>query len=189
MSSFAQHNRPLVNLRKFMSPKMPAVARQAVVRRTESVDTKAALDAAERNHYAAEEAKELKKKHNTVIKTQKKLAIASTKLQAAKVVEAQKDVAKNIVPNHHDKTQVIKEHNVAVGDRKDAKDKQVQAKKKHDEAKAAVQAGGRRRHTRHKRRKSKHGRRKRRTKKRRRKRHTRKHRKRHTKTRRRSRRR
>ena len=53
MTGFAQHNRPLVNLRKFMSPKMPAVARQAVVRRTESVDTKAALDAAERRHYAA----------------------------------------------------------------------------------------------------------------------------------------
>jgi|APSaa5957512493_1039668.scaffolds.fasta_scaffold15045_3 CRISPR/Cas system-associated protein Csx1 len=189
MSSFAQHNRPLVNLRKFMSPKMPAVARQAVVRRTESVDTKAALDAAERNHYAAEEAKELKKKHNTVIKTQKKLAIASTKLQAAKVVEAQKDVAKNIVPNHHDKTQVIKEHSKAEGDRKDAQDKYNKAKKDHKAAQVAVQAGGRRRHTRHKRRKSKHGRRKRRTKKRRRKRHTRKHRKRHTKTRRRSRRR
>ena len=191
MSSFAQHNRPLVNLRKFMSPKMPAVARQAVVRRTESVDTKAALDAAERNHYAAEEAKELKKKHNTVIKTQKKLAIASTKLQAAKVVEAQKDVAKNIVPNHHDKTQVIKEHSKAEGDRKDAQDKYNKAKKDHKAAQVAVQAGGRRRrrHTRRKRRKSKHGRRKRRTKKRRRKRHTRKHRKRHTKTRRRSRRR
>ena len=187
MSSFAQHNRPLVNLRKFMSPKMPAVARQAVVRRTESVDTKAALDAAERNHYAAEEAKELKKKHNTVIKTQKKLAIASTKLQAAKVVEAQKDVAKNIVPNHHDKTQVIKEHSKAEGDRKDAQDKYNKAKKDHKAAQVAVQAGGRRRHTRHKRRKSKH-RRKRQTKKRRR-RKTKKRRTRHTKKRRRSRRR
>ena len=183
MSSFAQHNRPLVNLRKFMSPKMPAVARQAVVRRAAPVDTKAALDAAERKHYAAEDAKELKKKHNTVIKTQNKLAIASTKLQAAKVVEAQKDVAKNIVPNHHDKTQVIKEHSKAESDRKDAQDEQVEAKKELEKAKAAVQGGGRRRHTRHKRRKSKHRRHKRRTKRRRRKRHTKK-RKRHTKKRR-----
>jgi hypothetical protein len=159
------------------------------VRRTEPVNTQAVLDKAQTAHYAAEDAKERKKKLNTVIKTQKKLATASTELQEAKVLEAQKKVAKDIVPNHHDKTQVIKEHNVAVGDRKDAKDKQVQAKKKHEKAKAAVQAGGRRRHTRHKRRKSKHRRHKRRTKRRRRKRHTKKHRKRHTKKRRRSRRR
>ena len=142
-------------------------------------------------HYAAEDAKERKKKDVAVIKTQKKLTTASTELQEAKVLEAQKDVAKNIVPNHHDKTQVIKEHSKAEGDRKDAQDKYNKAKKDHKAAQVAVQAGGRhrRRHTRHKRRKSKHGRRKRRTKKRRRKRHTRKHRKRHTKTRRRSRRR
>ena len=177
---------PFVNLKKFISSKIPAV-RPPVVRRTEPVNTQAALDKAQTAHYAAEDAKERKKKLNTVIKTQKKLATASTELQEAKVLEAQKKVAKDIVPNHHDKTQVIKEHNVAVGDRKDAKDKQVQAKKKHDEAKAAVQAGGRRRHTRHKRR-TKRRRRKRHTKKHR-KRHTKKHRKRHTKKRRRSRRR
>jgi len=187
MSGFMQRL-PFVNLKKFISSKIPAV-RPPVVRRTEPVNTQAALDKAQTAHYAAEDAKERKKKLNTVIKTQKKLATASTELQEAKVLEAQKKVAKDIVPNHHDKTQVIKEHNVAVGDRKDAKDKQVQAKKKHDEAKAAVQAGGRRRHTRHKRRKSKHRRHKRRTKRRRRKRHTKKHRKRHTKKRRRSRRR
>jgi len=188
MSGFMQR-RPFVNLKKFMSSKIPAVASPAVVRRTEPVNTRTALDAAERKHYAAEDAKELKKKHNTVIKTQNKLAIASTKLQAAKVVEAQKDVAKNIVPNHHDKTQVIKEHSKAESDRKDAQDEQVEAKKELEKAKAAVQGGGRRRHTRHKRRKSKHRRHKRRTKRRRRKRHTKKHRKRHTKKRRRSRRR
>ena len=180
--------RPFVNLKKFISSKIPAV-RPAVVRRTEPVNTQAALDKAQTAHYAAEDAKERKKKHDAVIKTQKKLATASTELQAAKVLEAQKKVAKDTVPNHHEKTQLIEEHNVAVGDRKDAKDNQDQAKKEHEKAKAAVQAGGRRRHTRRKRRKSKHRRHKRRTKKHRRKRHTKKHRKRHTKKRRRSRRR
>jgi len=71
MSGFMQR-RPFVNLKKFMSSKIPAVARPAVVRRTEPVNTQAALDAAERNHYAAEDAKERKKKLDAVIKTQKK---------------------------------------------------------------------------------------------------------------------
>jgi len=183
MSGFT--HRPFINLRKFMSSKIP----RAIARKPTTVDTKAELEKARSKHYAAVDAKELKKKHDAVIGTQKKLATASTELQAAKVVEAQKKVAKDIVPNHHEKTQLIEEHNVAVGDRKDAKDNQDQAKKEHEKAKAAVQAGGRRRHTRHKRRKSKHRRHKRRTKRRRRKRHTKKHRKRHTKKRRRSRRR
>ena len=176
-----------VNLRQFMSPQRQVVARQAGA--PAPVNTQAVLDTARKAHYASEDAKERKKKLNTVIKTQKKLATASTELQAAKVLEAQKKVAKDIVPDHHDKTKVIKEHTVAVRDRKDAKDDYAEAKKDHQVAKAAVQAGGRRRHTRHKRRKSKHRRRKRRTKKHRRKRHTKKHRKRHTKKRRRSRRR
>jgi hypothetical protein len=185
MSGFT--HRPFINLRKFMSSKIP----RAIARKPTTVDTKAELEKARSKHYAAEDAKELKKKHDAVIGTQKKLATASTELQAAKVVEAQKKVAKDIVPNHHDKTQVIDEHNKAVGDHKDAKDKHDQAKKEHEKATTAVkQAGGRRRHTRHKRRKSKHRRHKRRTKKHRRKRHTKKRRrKRHTKKRRRSRRR
>lgn len=186
MSGFAQHNRPLVNLRKFMSSRIPTVARRpAVVRRpaTSPVNTKATLDAAQKAHYAAEAAKELKDKHDAVTKTQKKVVAAAAEVNATKLVKAQKKAAKDIVPDHQDKTQVIGEHNDAVGDHEDAKDNHHQAKNEHKKAKAAVkQAGGRRRrHTRPKRRKSKHRRRKRRTKKRRRKRHTKKRRKRHTK--------
>jgi len=185
MSGFVKR-RPFVKGEQFMPHKIATVARPAVVRpmtipvarRTKPVNTQAALDA-----YAAEDAKERKKKLDAVIKTQKKLVTASTELKATKVVEAQKKVAKDIVPNHHDKTQPIKEYNDAVGAHKDAKDDHAQAKKDHQVAKAAAQAGAGRRHTRHKRRKSKHRRHKRRTKRRRRKRHTKK-RKRHTKKRR-----
>jgi len=178
--------RPFVNLRKFL-PKIPVVAR-----RPAPVNTKAALDKAQREHYAAEDAKELKDKHDAVTKTQKKVAAAAAAEQVTKNVKAQKKAAMDIVPDHHDKTPVIDQHNDAVGDHEDAKDKHHQAKKDHEEAKAAVkQAGGRRRrHTRPKRRKSKHRRRKRHTKKHRRKRHTKKRRrKRRTKKRHRSRRR
>ena len=185
MSDFAQHNRPLVNLRKFMSSRIPTVARRPS---TSPVNTKAALDAAQKAHYAAEAAKELKDKHDAVTKTQKKVVAAAAEVNATKLVKAQKKAAKDIVPDHQDKTQVIGEHNDAVGDHEDAKDKHHQAKKDHQAAKTAIKGGRRRRHTRPKRRKSKHRRRKRRTKKRR-KRHTKKHRKRHTKKRRRSRRR
>jgi len=183
-----QQQQHFVNLKQFMSPKIsavarpavarPAVARPAVVRRTEPVNTRAELDAAERKHYAFMDAEELKKKHNTVIKTQKKLSDTASAVQATKIVKDQKKAAIDIVPNDEDKTQIIKEHNDAVGYHEDAKDAFGQAKKDHTAAKVAVQAGGRRRKTRHKR-KSK--RRKRHTKKR--KRHTKK-RKRHTKKRR-----
>jgi len=191
MSDFVQHNRPFVNLGKFMSSRIPTVARRpAVARRpsTSPVNTKAALDAAQKAHYAAEAAKELKDKHDAVTETQKKVVAAAAEVNATKLVKAQKKAAKDIVPDHQDKTQVIGEHNDAVGDHEDAKDKHHQAKKDHQAAKTAIKGGRRRRHTRPKRRKSKHRRRKRRTKKRR-KRHTKKHRKRHTKKRRRSRRR
>ncbi len=187
MSDFAQQKKPFVNLGKFMSSQRPVVARP-VVARPAPVNTKVALDKAQREHYAAEDAKELKDKHNAVIKTQKQVAATATKVQATKIVKDKKKAAMDIVPNHHDKTQIIKEHNDAVGDHKDAKDKHDQAKKDHQAAKTAIKGGRRRRHTRPKRRKSKHRRRKRRTKKRR-KRHTKKRRKRHTKKRRRSRRR
>jgi len=183
--------KPFVNLGKFIS-KIPTVARP-VVRRPVPVNTKAALDAAQKAHYAAEDTKEYKKKQDAVTKTQKKLATASTELKAATVVEAQKKVAMDIVPNYHDKTDhhgtnIIKEHEVAERKLIDAKDDLDQAKKDHQAAKTAIKGGRRRRrHTRPKRRKSKH-RRKRQTKKRR-KRQTKKRRKRQTKKRRRSRRR
>ena len=153
------------------------------------VNTKATLDAAQKAHYAAENAEDLKRKHNAVTETQQTVAATTAAVQATKIVKDKKKAAMDLVPNHHDKTGIIEEHNDAVGDFKDAKDDLAQAKKDHQAAKAAVQAGGRRRrrHTRSKRRKSKH-RRKRQTKKRRR-RKTKKRRKRHTKKRRRSRRR
>ena len=186
-------DKPLVNLRKFMSSQRPVVARPVVARpvvaRPAPVNTKAILDAAQKAHYAAENAEDLKRKHNAVTETQQTVAATTAAVQATKIVKDKKKAEMDLVPNHHDKTQIIKEHNDAVGDFKDAKDDLAQAKKDHKAAKVAVQSGGRRRrrHTRPKRRKSKH-RRKRQTKKRRR-RKTKKRHKRHTKKRRRSRRR
>ena len=184
-------DKPLVNLRKFMSSQRPVVARPVVARpvvaRPAPVNTKAALDAAQKAHYAAENAEDLKRKHNAVTETQQTVAATTAAVQATKIVKDKKKAAMDLVPNHHDKTQIIKEHNDAVGDFKDAKDDLAQAKKDHKAAKVAVQSGGRRRHTRPKIRKSKH-RRKRQTKKRSR-RKTKKRHKRHTKKRHRSRRR
>ena len=180
-----------VNLRKFMSSSSPIDIQGAVVaRRPAPVNTKAALDAAQKAHYAAENVKELKGKQDAIIETQKQVAATAAKVQATKIVKNQKKTAMDIIPDHHDKTQIIEEHNDAVGDHKDAKDNHKQAKDDHQVAKTAIKGGRRRRHTRPKKRKSKHRRRKRHTKKRRRKRHTKKRRrKRHTKKRRRSRRR
>ena len=185
-------DKPLVNLRKFMSSQRPVVARPVVARpvvaRPAPVNTKARLDAAQKAHYAAENAEDLKRKHNAVTETQQTVATTTAAVQATKLVKDKKKAAMDLVPNHHDKTQIIEEHNDAVGDYKDAKDDLAQAKKDHQAAKTAIKGGRRRRrHTRPKRRKSKQ-RRKRHTKKRR-KRHTKKRRKRHTKKRRRSRRR
>jgi len=182
-------NKPLVNLRKFMSSQRPVVA-GPVVARPAPVNTKARLYAAQKAHDAAVDAKELKDKQNAVTETQHTVAATTAAVQATKIVKDEKKAAMDLVPDHHDKTQIIKEHNDAVGDYKDAKDNLAQAKKDHKAAAAAVQSGGRRRrrHTRPKRRKSKQRRRKRHTKKHRR-RKTKKRRKRHTKKRRRSRRR
>ena len=170
--------RQFVNLGKFMSLDYNKDHLNiGSVHKPEPVNTKAALDKAQREHYAAEDAKELKDKHNAVIKTQKQVAATAAKVQTTKIVKNQKKAAMDIVPDHHDKAQVIKEHTAAVGDHKDAKDNHKQAKDDHQVAKTAVkQAGGRRRrrYTRPKRRKSKHRRRKRHTKKHRRKRHTKK---------------
>ena len=63
MSGFAQHNRPLVNLRKFMSSKMPAVARKpaVVARKPAPVDTKAALYKAQRSALCSRRCKRIEK--------------------------------------------------------------------------------------------------------------------------------
>ena len=155
------------------------------------VNAKAELDNARRKYYAALDAKERKEKLNAEIEARKKLAAVSTKLQKAKAIEEQKNVAKNTVPNHLDKSQVITEYNKAVGHHLDVQSEFKEAKKNHQIAKKAVASTGgrrrRRRQTRPKRKKSKQRGRKRHTKKRR-KRHTKKRRKRYTKKRRRSRR-
>ena len=189
MTGFAQQQ--LAPFKKQFMSLPRQVARMPLPRpaaRDHVVATKAALKKAEDYHYAAVAAAELKDKHDAVTKTQKKLAVAAAEVQATKNLKAQKKAAMDIIPDHHDKTTTIEQHNDAGAAHEDAKDKHKQAKNAHKEAQEAVQAGGRRRRrkTRRKRRKSKHRRRKRHTKKR--KRNTKK-RKRNTKRRRRSRRR
>ena len=76
-----------------MSSKIPTVARPAVVRRPAPVNTKAALDAAHKAHYAAEDAKELKDKQDAVTKTQKQVAATAAAVQAKKIVKNQKKAA------------------------------------------------------------------------------------------------
>ena len=60
------------------------------------VNTKAALDKAQKAHYAAEDAKELKDKQDAVTKTQKKVAATAAAVQATKIVENQKKAAMDI---------------------------------------------------------------------------------------------
>ena len=93
MSGFMQR-RPFVNLKRFMSSK---ISNGNPPDGQDPVNTQAAVDAAQKAHYVAEDAKELKDKHDAVTKTQKKVAATEAEVQAATVVEAQKKVAMNIV--------------------------------------------------------------------------------------------